>query len=402
MSILMFLFSCGNEPEDEMKEDDISTEKAVPDEIILTQLQFKSAGIELGKMEYRNLSTSVKTMGRLSLPPQNKASVSAPFGGIVKEIKVSTGQLVSKGTLLALIENPDIIQLQQDYLENASHLGFTGADYERQKTLQKDNITSQKQFQQTEADYNAMVAKDHALKAKLQLLNINTEQLKNGKIISHLTITSPISGYVQKIMTNIGTFAEPNTMLFEIINNKDLHIDLQLFEKDVRKISIGQKVSFTFTNSVDEKQQYLATVFAIDKEFDIHTQAIIAHAKIQNPNGIMLPGMYVEARIIINNDSTLSIPDEAVVSQGDEHIIFIADHTHPQVPHDHNIDEGKEVKEELGDENTFRKIAVTVGASDMGFTAITLSEDVEDDARVVIKGAYALLSEMNKGTEEEE
>jgi cobalt-zinc-cadmium efflux system membrane fusion protein len=379
--ILFFFASCRSKSNKKVSEENSSEEKKSPTEVILSDEQYKSANIQLGSMELRNLTSAIKTNGRLSLPPQNKATVSTPFGGIVKEIKVATGQLVTKGTTLCIIENPDIIQLQQDYLENNSHLDFITADYSRQKTLQKDNITSQKHFQETEADYKSTVAKDNALKAKLQMLNINIDNLKNGNIIPHLTITAPISGYVQDITTNIGTFAEPNTMLFEIINNNDLHIDLQVFEKDIRKISNGQKVYFTFTNSEKISVQDTAVIFAIDKEFNSQTQSVIVHAEIQHPKGIMLPGMYVEARIMIDNDRVQSVPDEAIVSQGDEHFIFITDEK---------------------EQHTFKKIKVTVGTNDLGFTAITPTETISDDAKIVIKGAYALLSEMNKGGEEDE
>lgn len=393
-TVFLFISSC-NSKKSEKKEGATSEEEIKsPTEVILTDEQYKSANIQLGSMELRNLTSAIKTNGRLSLPPQNKATVSTPFGGIVKEIKVTTGQLVTKGTTLAIIENPDIIQLQQDYLENASHLDFITADYSRQKSLQKDNITSQKHFQQTEADYKATVAKDNALKAKLQMLNINVDELKNGNIIPHLTIAAPINGYVQDITTNIGTFAETNTMLFEIINNTDLHIDLQVFEKDIRKISNGQKVYFTFTNSAKISVQDTAIVFAIDKEFNSQTQSVIVHAEIQHPKGIMLPGMYVEARIMIDNDRVLSVPNEAIVSQGDEHFIFIAVEKNEKVSDVKN-------KNETAKEHTFKKIKVTVGTTDLGFTAITPTENISDDAKIVIKGAYALLSEINKGREEE-
>ncbi|MBA3649046.1 MAG: efflux RND transporter periplasmic adaptor subunit [Chitinophagales bacterium] len=400
-AITVLISSCGSRSKNETVKADAVIEKSNPLEVNITEQQFKSAQIELGKPEYRNLTSAIKSNGRLSLPPQNKATISTPYGGIVQEIKVSTGQQVNKGTVLAIIQNPDIIQLQQDYLENASHLEFMKTDYERQKTLQKDNITSQKHFQETEADYNGTVGKDNALKAKLQLININTENLKEGKIIPNLTITAPISGYVQDITTNIGTFAEPNSMLFEIINNTDLHIDLQVFEKDVRQINIGQKVTFSYTNSGNEKQQDIATVFAIDKEFDPQTQAIVVHAKIQNPKGIMLPGMYVEARIVIDNDRALAVPDDAIVSQGDDHFIFIAEGKNKETENNKSESESKEESEQTGATHTFRKIKIIVGSGDMGYIAITSSEQLSEETQIVIKGAYALLSEMNKGGEEE-
>jgi cobalt-zinc-cadmium efflux system membrane fusion protein len=170
-------------------------------------------------------------------------------------------------------------------------------------------------------------------------------------------------------------------MLFEIINNSDLHLDLQVFEKDVRKIEMGQKVIFAYVNSGQVSKQDTATIFAIDKEFDPQTQALTVHAHIENYKGIMLPGMYVNARVIIDKDNELSVPDDAIVSQGDEHFIFVS--------------------EKPGDENTFRKITVSIGSSDLGYTAIIPTEKLSDSVRVVIKGAYAIFSAMNIGGDEE-
>lgn len=231
------------------------------------------------------------------------------------------------------------------------------------------------------------------------MLRINPESIRKGSVVQSLVITAPINGYIEEINANIGAFAEPNKPLIEIINNRDLHLDLQVFEKDVRNIAVGQSVLFTYTNA-GQVLQHTATIFAIDKEFDEQTQAVTVHAKIENPQGIMLPGMYVEARIVSKNQTYLSVPDEAIVSQGDEHFIFIVLHSHMDRPHVHTRDENDMVKEELGDEHTFRKIKVTVGASDLGYTAITPTEEIPEDTKIVTRGAYALLSAMNKTDEE--
>ena len=354
----------------------IKEKEATATEVELTEEQIKAIGLETGSIEQRNLKSTIKVNGKLMLPPQNQAQVSILTGGIVKTINVTEGTFVKQGQTLATIVNNEIIQLQQDYLENKSQLVFLQTEFKRQKELQEDRINATKTLQQVQNELGIAEAKQKGLQTKLQLQGINAANISTTNFTNRISVTAPISGFIHHINLTMGKFADANTILFDIVDNRFLHLDLTLFEKDISKVKIGNKVVFTDANDVSHTHP--ATIFALNKSFEDNQQAILAHAKIEAATETLLPGMYVEARIQIDDYKTNSLPNDAVVSNGDEHYIYV------------------ETKK-----NYYKQIGVKMGVSDMGFTEILSLEKIPANAKVVTKGAYYLLSQLTKGSGEE-
>lgn len=345
--------------------------------VTLTDEQIKAIGLKTGVIEDRNLKTTLKVNGKLTLPPQNQAQVSSLMGGIVKTIDVTEGQFVNKGQLLATLLNSEIIQLQQDYMENKSKLIYLQQEYDRQKSLQEERINATKTYQQVQNELSTAQARQLGLKEKLQLYGINPEKISASAFKNQITILAPISGYIHHANLTMGKFADANTTLFDIVDNRFLHLDLTVFEKDIHKVKAGQKLTFTDAN--DKTHVHPATIFALNKAFENNEQAIIAHAKIDEKTEAILPGMYVEARIQVDNNKTSALPDEAIVSNGDEHFIYLEEKN-----------------------NQFRQLPVSTGAMDMGYTEIIPMETIPPGAKIVTKGAYYLLSQLTKGEGEQE
>lgn len=371
---LLGIASCKQENTDSKTE--MKTETQNSGVVELKPDQIKAIGLEVESAQQRNLKTTLKVNGKLMLPPQNKAQVSVFIGGIVKDILVQEGALVNKGQALAIIENTDFLQLQQDYLENKAQLNYASKEYDRQKELQKDNINSAKSLQQAEADFFTKQAKDKAMEEKLKLFGLNPDKLTPLEIKSTFSVIAPISGNIRRISVNIGKYAEPNKELFDIVDNRFLHIDLTVYEQDIHKLKEGQKLTFTDAN--DPTHVHTAIIYSINKAFEDNQQAVIAHAKIEDITETLLSGMFIEARIQIDNYSALTLPTDAIVSNGNEHYIFVQ-------------------SSGSGNINTYKMVSVRIGASDMGFTEIATVGDISSEKKVVVKGAYYLLSELTKG-----
>lgn len=363
--------SCGNKNPSNSEEhaDSAHVDNAL---VTITNEQIKAIGIELGTISYRNLKTTLKVNGRLELPPQNKAQVSVLIGGIVKDIPVMEGQFVNKGQALAVLENAEFLQTQQEYLENKSSLEYLKSEFERQQALQKDNINAAKAFQQAQSNYNSAVAKNNLFAEKLKLFGVSPETISPEKIKASFTITAPIAGYIKHTDLFIGKYAVPNSPLFEIVDNRFLHIDLTIYEQDVAKIHEGQQLTFSIIN--DPHHFHTATIFSMNKAFEDNSQSVIAHAKIKDVDDNLLPGMFIEARIQVDDNKTMALPEGAIVSNGDEHNIYVK-----AAP------------------NAFRQVQVKTGTSDLGFTEVIPTEKISDTDSIVISGAYYLLSELTKG-----
>lgn len=376
--ILFGLTACGGGGEKEQADVVPAAKPApaasAPVEIRLTDTQVKAIDLQTGVMEQRNLRTSLKVNGKLVLPPQDQAQVSNLVGGIVRSIRVKDGDFVREGQVMATLQNNEVVQWQQDYLENKSQLRFLETEYARQKSLRADSINSEKTLQQVENELDVARARQTGIRTRLQGVGIRTEGLTPETVRSEIGITAPIEGYIHHVNVTMGKYVDANAALFDIVDNRALHLDLTVFEKDVHKLAVGQKVLFTDAN--DPLHDHPATIYSLDKAFQDNQQAIIAHARITERTETLLPGMYVEARIQVDRYETSALPDAAVVSSGDDHFIYLE--TEPRI---------------------YRQVAVRTGASDLGYTEIVPLSELPKGARIVTKGAYYLLSATARNVE---
>ena len=350
------------------------------DQITLTTDQYKVAEIQLGTVQMRNLSSVIKVNGVIDVPPQNVVSISAPLGGYVKSSGLLPGQVVRKGQVMAVIENAEFIDIQQDYLESTSRMVFLGQELKRQQELRKEDINSAKILQQVSSEYNMMRAKINALQQKLSLIGISTKALQAGSIVKISNLYSPIDGYVTASNVNRGKYVQPSDVLFELANKSDMHLALDVFEKDVRKINPGQPIRFSLASEADYNRT--AKVFLIGKSTE-KDGTIPVHCHLDIPNDpAVLPGMYVKALIATKTEDVQALAAEAIIQSDAKNYIFIQTDTAQGKIH-------------------FKMIPIIKGTEQEGFVAITFPENFNAaNAKIVMKGSYTLLSVM-KNVEEE-
>lgn len=392
--ILSIIFSsCGQNNESNQEEAVSQTEAATPEsnEIAFTEAQYKVAGIELGKLETRQITGTFKANGMLDVPPQQLQSISVPMGGFLRKTDLLQGMHVKKGQLIAVIENPDYVQMQQDYLEAKSQLVYAEADYQRQEALAKENVNAQKTLQQAKSAFQSLTARVNALREKIKASGLNLTELDKGNVQSSINLYAPISGYVTEVNANIGKFVKPTDVIFEIVDTDHLHAELTVFEKDVPKLKIGQKVRFTLANEATERT---AHVYLIGREIS-KDRTVRIHCHMDKEDRHLLPGMYLKAEVESGESMVPALPDEAVVDyQGQKFIFIEADKS------DADSVNAKPTVTEPG-EHHFEMIAVEVGNKDMGYTEVALPEGISAN-RIVIKGAYSILSKLKNSGEEEE
>lgn len=377
-SCFLLLFSCNDKKAEETHE--VKKSETV---VVLTAAQFKTIGIETGSIERKNLNTVIKANGYTTVPPQNRANISTLMGGVVKDIYALEGTFVSKGKTLATIQNLEVTEMQEDYNSAIANMEYLQLEYDRQKTLSDENVNPRKTFQEVKSKLAVETARAQAAKNKLQALKVSL----SGNT-SLIPIVSPISGYVGKIGITQGAFAETGMTLFEVVDNSQMHLDLNVFEKDLGKISVDQEVDFVLTNQSNKSIK--GKIFGINKSFSNESKTVAVHARI-NPSDAkdLISGMYVAANINITNKTVQALPKEAVVRNGDKYYVYI------QEEHS-KLAEGEE---QGHNEVHFKAIEVVPGTTDLGYTEIKWVEEIPADAKIVIKGAYYLLSTSKGGGE---
>jgi cobalt-zinc-cadmium efflux system membrane fusion protein len=433
----MLLNSCGDKAEGTVEAAVNTHEEESTQDVKFLELsaeKFKAADIILGSIEEKNMSEVLKVSGILDVPPQNLISINAPYGGFIKQTDLLEGTKVKKGQVIVILSNAEYIQMQQDYLENSGRLEFLEKEYQRQKELQKENVTAAKTFQRAESDYKSMFAVVKGSEAKLALLGIDKNKVREGSITSDIVITAPINGYVTKVNANIGKFVNPQDVIFEIVDTEHLHVELTVFEQDISKIKEGQKIRFTLAN--DPSLELTASVHLIGRSFD-ETRSVRIHGHLDKEDPHLLPGMYVNAVIELGNEKVKAVPKESVVLSDGKEFIFIRNkdcQEHPECSahercessencpehpdceaHEKCVEKPCKVhsqcaaheKESKSDSSTrqakedeyytFTKVEVKTGIADENFVELKLTEPIPLDAKVVTKGAFSLLSQTKMG-----
>lgn len=345
-----------------------------------TDDQYKLSDIQTGKIESRNLSSIIKMTGVIDAEPESEASVSAPLGGYIKTAGLLPGQQVKKGQLLATLENPEFIVIQQQYLESLGRLEYLEEEYKRQQELRDEDINATKTFQQVSADLKVMKAQISGLEQQMALIGISSSALKkSGSISRTANIYAPIGGYIKASNVNIGKYVAATDVLFEIMGTNNLHLALNAFEKDLGKIRPGQSVKFSLSN--ENRYDRTAKVFLVGQAAD-NNKMIPVLCRFSQETGL-LPGMYVKALLETGAEQQNAVPTDALVQlEGMDYIIV----------------QTNQAKESY----TFKLIPVSKGVEQAGYTAIELPSTVnEDELTVVTKNAYTILSAIRNAEEEE-
>lgn len=342
--------------------------------VILTDAQIKNGGVVIGKMEQKEISNILKVNGKIDVPPQNMISISVPLGGYLKTTKLLPGMHVSKGDVIAVMEDQQYIQLQQDYLTANVRISFLENEYLRQKELNQSQASSDKVYQQAEADYRSQRVLITSLGEKLKLAGINTNKINENNISRSVNIYSPINGFVSKVNVNIGKYVSPTEVLFELINPTDIHLALKVFEKNLDKLYIGQKLTAYTNNNPDKK--YSCEILLIGKDLSMEGNTDV-HCHFEVYDKTLVPGTYMNAEIEVKNNKALTLPSDAVVRF-----------------------EGKQYVYKAKGNNQFDMLEVTAGETENGFTEIIFrsTEDMSK-ADFVTKGAYSLLMMMKNKAE---
>lgn len=368
----LLIVSCG-QTKTENKTDDISSDSS-SSIINLTGPQYKAAKIVLGNMTRKPMGSTLRVNGMLDVPPQNLITIAAPMGGFVKSTKLLQGMKVKKGETLVTLENQEYIQLQQDYLDNRSKLEFLEAEYNRQLELSKENVNAQKSLQQSKSQFQSVKASVKGLEAKLAMINIPVSALADGNIRPAIHLFAPIDGFVTVVNVNIGQYVNATDVMFKIVNIDHIHAELQVYEKDINKISIGQKVSFQLAN---ESSIRTASVYLIGKEISPE-RTVRIHCHLDKEDEHLLPGMYVTAMIETTTNEADVVPNSAIVGFEGGGYIFAS----------------------TSNKEQFELIPLTTGNANAEFTVVQLPEGFDKSRTIVVNGAFELLG-MLKNTAED-
>lgn len=370
IALLLILASCNSE--EAANADPSEPLKEITYEV--TPKQFQASDMTLGEMTLTTFHDVVRAKGMINVPPNSRAEVSSFFGGTVKGIDLLPGEQVKKGQVLFVLENPDYVQIQQDYLEALEKVTYLKSDYERQKNLAADNVSSQKKYLKAKSDYKVTQARIAALAKKLTLMNLNPEHLTLDNIQTTIAVTAPISGYVTDVMIAEGTYLTPSKIAVKIVDTGNIHLELEVFENNLAKISIGQPIRFRIQE--EGSTAYEANVELINKSVDPENRTVGIHGHLadQKLGEKLIPGIYVEAEIYTTSEERWALPRETPVDiDGKLYVLVLTEQS----------DKGY----------SFVKREVKMGLSNSDHVEILNAAEFDKNTRFLIDGAFNLITE---------
>jgi membrane fusion protein, heavy metal efflux system len=405
-SFLVLLFSACNGKKDataqtqeaatEVKTE-AHAEEETPTIATLNEEQIKTVGIEYGKVELKQLTATIKANGNLKVPNNHKGNATSLYGGVIKSINVQVGSYVKKGQTIATITNPQFIQLQEEYLTVGNKITFAEQELQRQTELNAGNAGALKNLQSATADLNGFRTRRASLQQQIQLMGINPSNINNENLQSALVISSPISGTISNIFSKIGSYVDVSSPVAEIVDNGQLHLDLNVFEKDLPLLKVGQTIHFTLTNN--PTNEYDATVFSIGTAFENESKTIPVHCNVKSNKTGLIDGMNITGLVSLNNITSPAVANEAIVESEGKTYVFVVTNKEAEEHHEEGEkhDEAKEAaahhEAKKGNVN-FEKIEVIKGTSNVGFTAVTFITDIPKGAKVVTKGAFFINAKL--------
>ena len=371
--IFVTLFTgCGSSGENKEKQEDetkkdTATAHHEENTATLTDAQLKTIGIELGPIEQKVLTNSIKASGILTVPNQNKAFVTPLYAGVIKSLNVQPGSFVKKGQAIATIVNPELLQMQQQLQQLNTQIALAETEAKRQKELVEGNAAPLKRLQQAEAELATLKTQQSGLQKQLGAVGASQN------FSSTIVVRAPINGAISKVSAQLGSNVNVNTPIAEIVNNSQLHLDLFAYEKDLTRLKPNQIIHFTLTNNPGK--EYDAQIYSIGTAFESDSKTIPVHARVMGDKTGLIDGMNITALVSLDKSTVPAVPTDAIVNYQGQDYVFVRTKT--------------SVKE-----SSFEKIPVAKGTSDVGYSEITLLKQMPDTVKIVVKGAFFILGKL--------
>lgn len=375
LTVITFVgFSFLSQSKAETSESENQEEEIDFQNIPLSEKQVKAVDLKMGEAQEREMDAMLHVNGSLVLRAQDMGNVSSLMGGIVKNVYVKEGQMVSRGQVVATIENTDVVTLQREYYTAYKESEMARLELDRQKTLASAGAGIKKTLQMSEKNYKVAQANLLGTGRQLQQMGISTKEVAKGKFTTVFPLRAPISGTVSDMQASLGSYADMQTPLMKIRNNYAVECDLNVFEKDIAKVKVGDQVLVSLTNQPGVNVS--GRVYGMNQYLNKGTKSVAVHVKLDAKRGAKLfEGMYVSGQIATGRQLCMTLPDKAIVSADGKQYVFALNQQHSK-----------------GGTYSFSRHEVTIGVSNNGYTEVALCKHLKKGQKIVTDNAFYLAS----------
>jgi RND family efflux transporter MFP subunit len=292
----------------------------------------KALAVRTAEVTLQTLDERLTAPATLEAPWQGRAFVTTRLGGRLTAVHVQPGQSVSQGQALAEVQSVELENLQLELLQAANEARLSAENlkqlekgYEQGAIAERTILEARSQDQRHRNDLE--IARRKLLILCVDDAFVGRLLAAEAKPLSTLPVTSPIAGVVTRTEARVGQVVDLPDHLFEIVDPSSVWVKMDVLEKDLSKIAVGQPVEVRLAAYPAPGEVFRSSVRVKGLSLDPKTRQGTAWCELSNPPGQrprFLPGMYGQAEVILSTqEKKATIPPAALISEGAERSVLV-------------------------------------------------------------------------------
>ena len=261
------------------------------------------------------IEDEIRLIGKVTYDQDKVVKIYPMVSGNVQEVKVALGDYVEKGQVLAIVKSSEIVSAENDIVSSEANLAVSEKTLEATEGLFKNGLVSEKE--------NTSALKD-VEKAKSEVNKAKTTLSIFGGVNSNYIIKSPISGYIVDKSLNPEMQIRPDnsTNIFTISDLKRIWVMADVYETDIAKIKVGEKVNVSTIAYPDKIIE--GTIDKIYSVLDPDSKTMKVRIQLSNSENLLKPEMF--ANVIVHQvkkDSLVAVPSKSVIFDRNRYWIVV-------------------------------------------------------------------------------
>jgi cobalt-zinc-cadmium efflux system membrane fusion protein len=290
-------------------------------QIKLSQEQVDNLGVKVGPLLASQQVPLLYAPARVVVPANHEMLVSTRQSGFLVQLHANIGDRVEKGQVIAQLNSPELVALQQQFLTASSDANLSALEYARDKNLQQEGVIADRRWQETRAMHSSKSAKADEAKQLLQMAGMSPAEIttlaKTRKLSSQLNVHAPISGSVLERSATVGARLDMQAPLYRIADLSELWLEINVPQERLQEIRIGDKVQI-------EDSQLSGTISLLGQSVNASNQTVLARAIINHPDGHLRVGQNINVQIMQESQRAgFSVPNAAIAQNAGHSYVFV-------------------------------------------------------------------------------
>jgi cobalt-zinc-cadmium efflux system membrane fusion protein len=329
--------------------------------------------VKVASAELARIAGDIQVVGTVAFHEDHYALVGPLVSGRISRLAAGVGDQIHRGQILAEVESAEVGQARADLVAAKARYSAADANLHRETELADKRISSERERELAHAQWVTEQAGVRAATMRLRAIGLSAadiDSIERGDLAGRVPIRAPIGGTVIERKVTLGLAVERATDAFKLADTSRVWVTLDLYEKDLFRVHVGQEVEIWTESRPGES--FRGKVAFIVPEIDQATRTAKVRLEFANPKGHLEAGQLVTARIVADDRhetaEVLAVPRSAVEQIEGKTVVFV------------QTGEG------------FERRNVLTGAS--GGARIEIRQGLALGERVAVEGAFLLKSEL--------